>query len=260
MKKLFSITGKKQEKHMQHSNNNTPSSLKQEPIKMDLSKTYIKNQNGTITKADGNVITDEEIPYLIQMQDTAESRNNNSNPVFHRSSREEDLAFDFSERYSGEIAKYISYFEKPFDDSRHAESDQEEIDLLNTALTNFQTSRKWFYSKGKGGQIYFDDLFIHLQNSQNNDYSYEDIIRERIVYIEKAVRCRKDIIDIIASNDNVLQKDIYRFFAPDEKSLVLSLIRDLERETAIIRTKKGSTYLLSLNTENEEKNPIQYTL
>ena len=94
------------------------------------------------------------------------------NPKFHRTESEKELDFNFFFKYKDEIEKYedlISAFIK----SDFIEDTVKSI----LALDDF---KKFCFSKGKGGKLYFEDTWLNCHNSNNARFSYRDRIVENL--------------------------------------------------------------------------------
>ena len=90
------------------------------PQERDYSKQteYVQDGN-VIYRADGKKISDEEVPYLMQVgyENALAEEKNSSNPKFHRSFKEDELSYSFANKYYNEIAKRIEKFETPYHNS-----------------------------------------------------------------------------------------------------------------------------------------------
>lgn len=223
--------------------------------KMDISNseerpiTYIETEN-TTQRVEEIPITDEEIPYLIQLgyEKAVLTEKNSSNPKFHRTEREENLSFNFIEKYGSQIDNLTEKFESAYEKAYKTKDLDERILLLNESLKAFEKAKKFCYSKGNGGTIYFQDMWEHLHNSQNECFSYlnniEDFLRacifQRDVVIPK-------IMDIVVHTPGILQKNIYKLLPDVDKSTIQYTIKYLENKNKIFRIKKGNSYELHIN-------------
>ena len=146
----------------------------------NFDKTYVRIEGThTIGRIDNKPISDEEIPYLIEMgyQHAKEREKQSKNPKFHRTEREEELSFQFGCNHSDEIQKRIDSFIECYK-LACAETDlNKKIELLEKTIVQFEKAKKWFY-RTKGGTIYFQDMYEHLHNSRNEDFSYIDQVKE----------------------------------------------------------------------------------
>lgn len=145
-------------------------------------ETYIRIEGThTIRRIDNKPISDEEVPYLIEMgyQHAKEREKQSKNPKFHRTEREEELSFQFGCNHSDEIQKRTDLFEEYYE-LACAETDlNKKIELLEKTIFQFEKAKKWFY-RTKGGTIYFQDMYEHLHNSRNEDFSYIDQVKENL--------------------------------------------------------------------------------
>lgn len=217
----------------------TNSTQNKNPQQYIIHKNTIEKVGGEITKAD--------VPYLIELgyQDVLRKEANTSNPKFHRTDREEDLAFNFSQKYEVQIKNLERSFESPYREEQKTFNYKDKIVLLELALENFEKTKRWCYSKGKGGQIYFDDMWMNLHNSQKECFPYTDIIQERLVFIKSIAAIRQQILDIVNQTPGILQKDIYKFFDTEQKSDVVYAIKDLVKDDCILKEKNGNSYSLT---------------
>lgn len=233
--KIVDISNKSKEKRK---------ALKQKNITTNV--TYIRNGN-VIRRSDGKPISAEEIPYLIKSghQSVLEREKQSKNIKFHRTEREEELSFQFFYNHGDEINKHTDSFEECYRLACEEDDLDKKIELLQKTIILFEKARTWFY-RTKGGTIYFQDMYEHMHNSRNDDFSYIDQVKE---YLEECIRKRDYVIpktlDIIKSSNGILQKDIYQHLPDVSKSEVQKIIRDFESEGLITREKSGNSYLLT---------------
>ena len=118
------------------------------------------------------------------------------------------------------------------------------IELLKKTIMRFEKAKKWFY-RTKGGTIYFQDMYEHMHNSRNEDFSYIDLIKEDLDECTDQRDCVvAEILDLISSSSNgILQRDIYNIIPKEE---IQGLIRELEHKGVIEKTKSGNSYLLTI--------------
>lgn len=208
--------------------------------------TYIETGK-TIIRTDNKPISDEEVPYLIQVgyENALRKMQESPNPKFHRTFKESDLSFNFSMKYSSEISKREDKFETLYRTASQTDDLSKRIELLNQAVVAFEKARNFCYSKGKGGTIYFQDMWEHMHNSQNPCFSYLDTIRDSL---NEALSERDEIIpsiiEIITMNGGILQKDIYNELPNLKKSDIQQIIKKLETEGKLQRLKKSGSYEL----------------
>lgn len=209
---------------------------------------YVESNN-ILQRVDGKEITDKEIPYLIQAgYDEAIKRENESaNPKFHRTEKEEELSFNFEMKYGDKIGSFEDEFITLYQKASQLNNLTEKINMLKQASTAFEKAKKFCYSKGKGGTIYFQDMWECMSNSRNSCFSYLDNIEDSL---DEAIFMRDVAIpkvkEAISNNDGILQKDIYKFIPEAEKSEVQKIIRDMESRGEITRTKKSNSYELHI--------------
>lgn len=219
----------------------------------------------TISRADGKEITDEEIPHLVQIgcEKALQAEKDSPNPKYHRTASEKNLAFSFEMKYGNEVCVLTDEFESLYRDAHETPDLDKRITILEDAIKAFKKARHFCYSKGKGGTIYFQDMWEHLHNSQYQCFSYLDGIQnslEDTIYLKDTVI--PEIINAIAQNDYIIQKSIYGLLPHIDKSLIQSVIKNLEVEGIISRIKKGNSYELhildNVNINISEKRGITY--
>ena len=211
---------------------------------------YLESNNGTTCRTDGNQISDEEVPYLIQAsyESALNYEKTSPNPKYHRTAKEEELDFQFFMKYGAIVDSLSDQFMELYRTAHKTDDLTERIHLLEQATIAFEKAKKFCYSKGKGGTIYFQDMWEHMSNSQNDCFSYLDNITNSI---NEAKRIRDIVIPgvlgIIHKYDGILQKEIYAFLPEISKSEIQSVIRDLESNGSITRAKKSNSYELHIN-------------
>lgn len=221
------------------------------PQERDYSKQteYVQDGN-VIYRADGKKISDEEVPYLMQVgyENALAEEKNSSNPKFHRSFKEEELSYSFENKYYNEIAKRIEKFETPYHNSFSEQDLSKKIMLLEQSITEFDKCKNFCYSKGKGGTIYFQDMYEYLHNTHNECFSYRDMI---LGSLEECYYERDELIpelkNVICNHNGILQKNIYAELPNFQRSDIQRMLRKLESENVITRIKKSGSYELHLN-------------
>ena len=212
------------------------------------SSQYIENGN-TISRVDGKTISDEEIPYLIQIgyEKALYAEKTSKNPKFHRTAREEELSFNFEMKYGNQVCALTNQFENLYRAASQTTDLSQKIALLNDAVVAFEKAKKFCYSKGKGGTIYFQDMWEFMHNSQSECFSYLDNINRSL---NEAIMERDtiipDILHTIDENDGILQKNIYKELQYISKSDIQHVIKKLESENRISRIKKSNSYELHI--------------
>lgn len=178
----------------------TRKSVKRNPIKTvepaDKVVGYVED-NGVITKTDGSQISDHEIPWLIQgsLEHADEYERNSTNPKFHRTEKEEELSFNFNQKYGDKIQPFeeaiynaaaaIGPCGKRWEKTATVEEIDEKIRSCNDAIQKYDALKAICYKAGRGGTIYFDDTWEHCHNSKNPDFSYISSIEELKIELEQ---------------------------------------------------------------------------
>lgn len=207
----------------------------------------IDNKTNTIIRNENKPISDEEVPYLIELgyRQALERERQSKNVKFHRTEKEEDLFVQFMMNHGDEIDKRVDSFEKCNRLAFKEEDLDKKIELLQKTIIQFEKARTWFY-RTKGGTIYFQDMYEHMHNSRDDDFSYISQVKD---HLEECIRKRDYVIpkmlDVIKSSNGILQKDIYQHLPDVSKSEVQKVIRNFESEGLIKREKSKGSYLIT---------------
>lgn len=94
------------------------------------------------------------------------------NPKFHRTENEKELDFNFFFKYKDEIEKYENLI--------YAFMESNFIEDTVKSILAFDDFKKFCFSKGKGGKLYFEDTWLNCHNSNNARFSYRDCIVENL--------------------------------------------------------------------------------
>ena len=160
-----------------------------------------------------------------------------NNPSFHRTPKEEELAYQFSIKYSNIIAK---------NEKEIYMDENDNIESLKKKLEAFRKFKDYCYKKSKGAKIYFQDTFEYLHNTNNDCFSYEEEIIARINYLEDVEGAERQIINLLKDKKEILQKDLHTYIDEFDKYFLRSLIWQMEKDGKIKRDKYKSTYKLYL--------------
>jgi hydroxymethylpyrimidine pyrophosphatase-like HAD family hydrolase len=101
-----------------------------------------------------------------------DEENKTLNPKFHRSAHEENLAFKFSQKYSSELSSLEKNIYNEVSKIKLIKSNKEKIDQCQKAIAVYEDAKKFCYKKGKGGELYFNDMWEHCHNSKKECFSY----------------------------------------------------------------------------------------
>lgn len=205
-------------------------------------------KKGTVSRIEGREISDEEVPYLIQsgLETAIKAEKESPNPKFHRTDCEEELSFQFMMKYGGQVQVMTDAFEESYRAAYDVDDYQEKIRLYEKALTLYYKAQKFCYSKGKGGTIYFQDLWEYMHNSQDTCFSYEILIKNAIDETKETYEVLiPSILKVISENQGILQKDIYKFLPEFDKARIRRLIKQLNISGEVIMEKKGNSYILT---------------
>ena len=219
-----------------------------EKVIPSFSSQYIEDGN-TFVHTDRSPITDEEIPDLIQLgyENALLAEKTSNNPKFHRTECEEDLSYNFEAKYGNQVCALTDKFEVLYRNAIQTDELNQKIDLLQNAIDSFEKAKKFCYAKGKGGTIYFQDMYECLHNSSNSCFSYADLIQNNLdAAIQERDVIIPGILQIVNDNDCILQKNIYTKLPSVSKTDIQRILRKLEAENKIIRIKKSSSYELHI--------------
>lgn len=208
---------------------------------------YIENDK-MIVRTDGKEIADNEVPYLVQVghEKAVLAAGKSSSSKHQRTDREEELCVQFMMNHEDEIQKHTASFEEAYRIAYSEKNLNTKIELLQKVIDLYEKEKKWFY-KTKGGMIYFEDYYEHMYNSRNEYFSYIDSVNDYLEYnTHKRDYVIPEIINLITSQDGIIQKDIYEYLPDESKSEIQKIIRELEDDKIIKRAKKGNSYFLTL--------------
>ena len=150
-----------------------------------LTPSYVIDNN-MIYKTDNSKIKDEEIPYLIELgsKRTLIEEQQSRNPKFHRTEKEDELSFNFSQKHTNKLAKLedelydaadsIGKITKKWIKSSTKIDIQQAINRCDIASSKYENLKQFCYKKSKGGMIYFQDMWEYCHNSKNPCFSYID--------------------------------------------------------------------------------------
>lgn len=209
---------------------------------------YIDVNNVTY-RTDNQPISDDEIPDLMQRDyEEALQREAKRNSTLNRTEHDDELGFQFMMSHGYDIEKHTSSFENMKRLAYEEQDLNKRIVLLEKTISLYEKEKAWFY-RTKGGRIHFEDFYEHLHNSNNQDFSWIDSVKDSLdysLYIRDEVI--PEIMQVITASDELMQKDIYAYIPDIPKSVIQQTLRELESDNLIVRTKKGNSYLLSLGS------------
>lgn len=208
---------------------------------------YIQDKN-VIYHTDNSPIKESETPELIEVgyQEALQKGRESSNIKFKRTKKEEELSFQFMMNHGAELESKVEKFENCYQQALTVTSLEQKIALYEQTIKLFKKAQNYAY-KSKGGTIYFQDLYEHMHNSHNPDFSYLDLLQNELnSLIEKRDHIIPHIKELISSHKGILQKDLYQYIPDLSKSEIQKIIRELENQNKIKRTKKDGSYSLEL--------------
>lgn len=215
--------------------------FKEKPI------SYVETPNA-IYRTDNQPISDEEVPYLIEItkQSALEQYQQSPNPKPHRTDREENLVAEFMLKHDDEIQQHTDSFETQRRLAYEECDLDKKIEMLQKTISLYESEKKWFY-RTKGGKLYFQDFYEHLHNSRSCDFDYISGVRE---YLNDCIRKRDyiipELIHLITNSNGILQKNVYKYLPDVPMTVIQETIRELEDASIITRTKKSNSYFLTI--------------
>lgn len=164
--------------------------------------------------------------------------------------REEDLAFNFSMKYAGELKKLEdSFYEIHLKKDSKEESIDEMIDKRKLALERLDLLKEFCNNRGKGGKLYFFSMWEQLHNSKNPCFSQEEQILEQIHELE----IKKDVFQNVQKylysfkrGEEIKQTELYKIFPTFNKKYIRDVIDELDRNEVIKKEKKGNSYIIEI--------------
>ena len=173
-----------------------------------------------------------------------------SNPKFHRTEKEEDLSFNFSQKYASIIEKHEKeIYEKVGVATRSLSFGDFDIDdmikLHEEAIRVFYIFRDFCFSKSEGGKIYFEDMWLCCHNSKQHRFSYIDEVEQQLkhlksnydekrLYYEKLRKVKEEIKNILCVQQEIEQKELFKRFAPMKALDIRIIIKSLRDEGSIV--------------------------
>lgn len=134
-------------------------------------KTKHTNENNIKEDTDSSNIK-FNLPETYKTKSQDKEVNNSYNPKFHRTKEEEELDFNFFYKHKNEVEK--------FENLINSFLDSDLIEETVKSIQAFDNLEKFCSSKGKGGKIYFEDMWLNCHNSHNACFSYRDGIIDNL--------------------------------------------------------------------------------
>lgn len=146
---------------------------------------------------------------------------------------------------SDKLKKMQDKFEKAYSNAFSEKDFYKKISLFEESMSLLLEIKEFCYSKGAGGIKYFESEYENWFNSSRPKFSCLDVISENLQELldERDLYTPK-ILSFISDNQEILQKDIYDKLPDIKKSTIQKIIRRLESEGKIVRTKKSGSYSL----------------
>lgn len=203
---------------------------------------YITNEQGAITnRADGKPISDDEVPYLVE-QGLQFALEKHEPP--RRSSREDELSFQFFYKHGAESQKWSDAFLDHARVALKANDINERIRLLEETIALFYKARDWHY-KTKGGMIYFQDVWEHCHNSKNPDFCW---IENEESFLRESIFERDKIEPWVLQHavEGFMQPEIYKAFPSVSQGALRQTIDRLVKLGHIEKNKEGRSYKITI--------------
>ncbi|BDH60089.1 hypothetical protein MTP04_02190 [Lysinibacillus sp. PLM2] len=194
-----------------------------------------------------------------------------TNPKFNRTTKEEDLVFNFSYKHAETLGNLESAVYVEVNKIQKVYDVNERMLQCKKALESYEKLKSFCLSKGKGGKIHFEDMWEHCHNSKNPDFRFIESVEIELDYLlnnkEEAEEKLKNIklkvedrekiklfkenakdelIQLIAENYGILQKNIYQQYDDIYKPTIKNTIKNLCDLGIVERVKEGNNYKLYL--------------
>lgn len=223
----------------------TTEPLPQPPIPSDEEPpTMYIEIGGTIYKPNGGTITDEEIPYLMEV--------GYRNAMKFHADREAMLGITehtlmIASKFHIAHMEQLKYLDEIFLDCHMHKNNPTE------ALKALYEIKEFCFRYGESGREYYKQRYEQLFNSKNPCFSFEEIILEAVEKekIFKPIRERiyPEILQIFNENGSVLQKDLYSRYSDIENTVARHIIYKLYADGHIIKSKQGRYRVLTMETD-----------
>lgn len=205
---------------------------------------YVSSGN-MIYRTDGKPIEDREVPYLIDAGLQEALKEQYLSLKISRSGDDLELKSNFFMKYGGASQRKADQFETLARQAYAEKNLDRKIELMAAALMKYKEVQAWHYQKSRGAALWFQDMYERMHNSRNESFSWFDTEKDYLLdLLWERDEARPTILS--AAKEGFLQKDIYAQFEPEEKGIIQKMLRDMEAEGLIIRTKKSGTYWVTL--------------
>lgn len=200
-----------------------------------------QKEQQTLEVEDANILTDEEQALLESTKQKIEKKaqealeksrqkqllREKSNGI---TEQDKTLSDNFFVEYYESLEKLNSLFHSYWFDKDYEKA----LEILNRI--------KVFCNKNRGGQVYFKLKYEMLHDQQNSCFSWEEKILERIAYDKKYEQLKIEILNTIKDMP-ILQSELYKSLG-ENKNMGVKIINELVNSKAIVKEKKGRSYLL----------------
>ncbi len=169
-----------------------------------------------------------------------------STPVIEHTKDEQIELDDFlTNNFTVTLEKKCRLFEDLYEKSLCAFVPEKELTYLSECISAYENAKECFYSYSEGARIYFHDNFENLLDSDGNCYEWIAPAYKRLGELQFRINCLYPYIKETAVT-GFLQTDIYQAFPDHDRAELSKAIDDLYVKGSIQKTKKGSTYLITL--------------
>lgn len=213
---------------------------------------FIKQFFNAIKEKHKKILKDERLSNGLKK--SFEYENQLSNPKLHRTERDEDLSFNFSQKYASIISKYE---EEIYDKVRLAARSirfgnfdiDEMIKLHENAVKSFYEFQDFCFNKSKGGKVYFEDMWLYCHNSTKEKFSYISSCENELLdlksnydekkqYFDSLSNVKIKIKQLLNNQSEIEQKELCKKFLPLKASDVLVVIKNLKEEDFLVVEKQ----------------------
>lgn len=113
------------------------------------------------------------------------------NPKFFRTDKETMEKFSFNYEHQSEINSFNSSIYEEGARVKEFDNIDDIINQCKKAINVYEDARRFCYSKGPAGEMYFDDMWEHCHNSKNECFSYIQSIKDYLKDLEDNYSVRK---------------------------------------------------------------------
>lgn len=153
--------------------------------------------------------------------------------------------------------KYDRYEDRKYDieEKIFSQNNPDNVEKkITIMLEHILAFKEYCYSLGDYGEEYYDDMCKNeISDFRNqiiefyqNDYPYMKVAYLEEKKLKSTIKRIKNDINKVLKNGYILQNKLYKMFLPEEKRLVVNIIKELEKNEKIVKEKTGNTYTIKL--------------